>query len=551
MTRAPLVFRLAIGLALVCLFSLGLFSAEQSKAGKSATPETASTKKTKSSVTKTSKKEVFNPKPMIRRGATASGNAAADGDSQDVEPPPPPDPADELKEYEAIAQSGVTPDSFDGDVRDLPQIPAPELMELDLVEPADYVHNDLPIKQPRLAFNALIATLSAPAPAPLMSFDGMSFLDNYCTGGQCGAGHPPDTNGDVGLKYYIEGINESYAIYDKATGTRLAAFTEPSLWSGQGLGTPCNTSPFGDPIVRYDQTADRWILANLGFVNPGTASIPGPYYECIAVSKSGDPVSGGWWFYAIRIDQSPVPTNTLNDYPKFGVWNDGCVYIGANGFLNAGSSNGSILTTLNKADLYSGATLRWGQAFLSGSANFSLFPANMLGKGGSLPSPSSPEYYVQESNTSNSFNVRKFTPAANCAGGTVSAATAVAHATYNSVSSNIVPQPPPATTANTLDSLGNRIMQPVQYRKVGNTESIWVSHTTRVTNGTTRPQWGQIDVTGARSPRRLCSSKSMRPIRRCIGGCRVSQWTTPAIWQWVTACRIIRLSFLESVIQGV
>jgi hypothetical protein len=144
----------------------------------------------------------------------------------------------------------------------------------------------------------------------------MSYLDNYCVGGQCGNGHPPDTNGDVGINYYIKGINEAYAIYDKATGNRLAAFTEVSLWAGAG-STPCTTDPFGDPIVLYDQTADRWILTNLGF-NLVNGNPVAPYMQCFAVSKTNDPVAGGYWLYAIRIDQSPVPTNTRSSFGRSG-----------------------------------------------------------------------------------------------------------------------------------------------------------------------------------------------------------------------------------------
>jgi hypothetical protein len=46
-------------------------------------------------------------------------------------------------------------------------------------------------------------------------------------------------------------------------------------------------------------------------------------------------------------------------------------------------------------------------------------------------------------------------------GGTISVATAVTHATYNSVDRTIIPQPPPATGNNLLDSLENQIMQRV------------------------------------------------------------------------------------------
>src|SRR5262245_22854278 len=59
---------------------------------------------------------------------------------------------------------------------------------------------------------------SAPAPALDSSFDGLDFAN-------WGAGHPPDTNGDVGPTYYIQTINTSIGIYDKSSGTRVAAFT--------------------------------------------------------------------------------------------------------------------------------------------------------------------------------------------------------------------------------------------------------------------------------------------------------------------------------------
>ena len=58
----------------------------------------------------------------------------------------------------------------------------------------------------------------------------------------------------------------------------------------------------------------------------------------------------------------------------------------------------------------------------------------------------------------------------------------------------IVPQP---ATSNTLDVIDDRVMQKVQYRKVGAQESLWVAHTFRTTSaGVTGIQWAQINVTG-------------------------------------------------------
>ena len=505
MTRLPIFSRFALALAVVCIPSFGLLSA----------PRPTGTDDTSASPSRLTKAKQAKPKATSQtttRG-TSSGSARASQNSAAAALLPKPDPADEARTYRMVPAGRIEPvGEFNGDVRDLPQMPSHEHPELELIEPPDYVHNDLPLK----TRTALAISSSSAMPPLIANFSGMSYLDNYCTGGQCGNGHPPDTNGDVGLNHYIEAINEAFAIYDKATGTRLAAFTEVSLWANAGT-TPCTTNPFGDPIVLYDQTADRWILTNLGF-NLVAGNPVGPFMECIAVSKSGDPVSGGWWLYAMQIDQAPVPTNTLNDYPKFGVWNDGCLYMGANGFqYPAGNSNGSIFAGFNRSDMYNGLPVHWTLGFLTGSANFSYFPAEMLGKGSSLPSVTSPEYYVSESGTRNAFNVRTITAGACNTGGTISAATVVPHVTYNSVSSNIVPQPPPAVSTgpsgsqNTLDSLGNRLMQRVQYRQVGGVESVWVNHTTRVTGSNTSPQWGQISVSNGSVNTTIVQEQIYRP----------------------------------------
>jgi uncharacterized repeat protein (TIGR02543 family) len=401
---------------------------------------------------------------------------------ESIAPPPPADPADEKKTYTLQQMSPLVPvGRFDGDVRNLPQVPMREREEVELVEPKDQVHGSAPVPHTPLPPS------SAPMPPATLSFPGMSFND-FCQGGFCGGGHPPDTTGAVGSRHYIQAINLAFAIFDKATGTRLAAFTEASLWSPtSGL---CAFNPFGDPIVLYDQVADRWILTNFAFSDPES----GPFYECIAVSQTSDPVSGGWYFYAMQMDQGQVPANTLNDYPKFGVWNDGCLYMAANGF-RAGRYVGQIFFAINRSQMYRGVPANNSLAWLLGVANFSLFPATMLGNGANLPSPNTPEYFVQESMTEEAFNVRTLGPNACNVGGTISNATVVPHATYNEVNNNIIPQPPPGDM-NFLDSLNSRVMQWVQYRKVGGAESLWVNHTTFFSLENTSPQWGQIDVTG-------------------------------------------------------
>ncbi len=289
-------------------------------------------------------------------------------------------------------------------------------------------------------------------------------------------------------------MNDAYAIYNK-TGTLLAAFTENSLWSGVGTSR-CNGNSFGDPVVIHDALADRWILTHFAFALDGTGNPVSPFYECFAVSKSSDPVAGGWWLYALRMDPGGTgapPVGTLNDYPKFGIWTD-CLYMSANEFsMPSGAFAGTAFASLSRSDMYAGAPLTWALGFLSNSTDpFAMIPSNLLGtSAGSLPPAGTPSYFVSESNVAFTFEVRKFTPGTNCGGGgSLSTATNVSQTAYTVPDS--VPQP---NTSNTLDSLGDRLMQKVQYRKIGSTESLWVVHSTQ-NGGITQPQWAQLNVTG-------------------------------------------------------
>src|SRR6185503_2559939 len=216
----------------------------------------------------------------------------------------------------AHALPPVVAKSFDGDVRTLRPVPSKEderEWEEMLLLP------DLPIgpESRETQLPPAVTIPAAPMPTPIQNFEGIARLD-MVVGGQAGSGFPPDTNGEVGLNHYILAVNSAYGIYDKATGTQVAAFTENSLFSGGPTGTLCDTNSFGDPVVVYDQLANRWILTNFAFVTfPG----PGPFFQCFAASKTSDPVAGGWNLYAVRIDQGAVPPDTLPDYGKFGHWN--------------------------------------------------------------------------------------------------------------------------------------------------------------------------------------------------------------------------------------
>src|SRR5689334_6053898 len=245
----------------------------------------------------------------------------------------------------------VAPAVFDGSVRNLPQldrpgkrdIPKPRPWQNEELEPALLAKTTLPGAQDVPAA-ADLADAAAPGPGSGAFAGTFPGLDSA----NWGAGWPPDTNGDVGPTYFIQAVNTSIGIFRKTDGARVAAFTFDTLFSG--TGTLCDNDNGGDPTVTYDPVHDRWFVADFAFSGDGSAP---PYYECIAVSKSGDPVAGGWYFYAVRADDSAHPW--FPDYPKMGIWPDG-LYMTANMFGNSFQEVRG--WAFNLDDLTSGAPLR-------------------------------------------------------------------------------------------------------------------------------------------------------------------------------------------------
>ncbi len=106
---------------------------------------------------------------------------------------------------------------------------------------------------------SLLRFLAPNIPTPILNFDGIPFPGVGCS---CA---PPDTNGAVGKTQYVQMVNEGYQVFDKATGASiLGPNSISSLWSG--FGGACQTGGAGDPVVLYDQLADRWVITQ--FASP-------------------------------------------------------------------------------------------------------------------------------------------------------------------------------------------------------------------------------------------------------------------------------------------
>jgi hypothetical protein len=184
-------------------------------------------------------------------------------------------------------------------------------------------------------------------------------IDNSGTGVS-----PGDPVVEVGLNHIMYGINSSggtsFKIYNKS-GTLVAGPT--TFKSLAPAGDPCATS-VSDPIILFDRMANRWFMLEMG----GTSSA---YRLCTYVSKTSDPVSGGWWFYGYA-------TPALPDYPHCGVWNNAYVCTANE------SGTGAKVYAFDRANMLNGATARPAQRFtsvakLAGYGFQALTPASLMG----------------------------------------------------------------------------------------------------------------------------------------------------------------------------
>jgi hypothetical protein len=349
-------------------------------------------------------------------------------------------------------------------------------------------------------------------PAPLLTFEGGAAAQ-FC------ACAPPDSDGDVGPNHYVEAINNAYAVFNK-NGTRLAGPITYNTLFGPLTGTPCNGSNKGDPFVLYDHMADRWVISDFAFPDglPGS----GPFWQCIAVSQTPDPVAGGWFLYALQ--HEPAHPTWIGDYPKFGLWNNpqpgGAYHFTVNLFDGPTLAFQGVRTfALDRAAMLAGTgtpnptAVAFTVPLAGVGDSYSFVPATfrtgnpppagrdemLLAVDAAIPGATLTQVYARF------FHVDFVTPA-NSTLGVGANHTPNAEITVNpfvqawtASTYRLVPQP---GTADKLDTLGDKIMTPLVYQNRAGTESLWANQTTMLNfpNGPTAVSWYQFNVTGGNFP---------------------------------------------------
>jgi hypothetical protein len=281
---------------------------------------------------------------------------------------------------------------------------------------------------------------------------------------------PPDTTGDVGPNHYVQWVNLRYSIYTLSRDANgisafnlVPGFPKQGNVVWQGFGGRCQTDNDGDPIVQYDQLADRWILTQ--FAVSAT-----PYTQCVAVSTSPDP-TGTYHRYAFSYNRD------FNDYPKMGVWPD-AYYITYNMFKNGRSFSGNRVCAFERDKMLTGAPAR--QLCAQTTAGHSLEPSDL--EGTVLPPAGSPNLLLSISTTALQF--WRFTVNWAAGTGTLSGPTNIAGvAAFSRACGGGTCIPQPGTTQQ-LDSLADRLMYRLSYRRLATHEALVINHSVASGGGT-------------------------------------------------------------------
>lgn len=349
----------------------------------------------------------------------------------------------------------------------------------------------------------------------------------------------------MGPNHIVQVVNTHIAIYTKKgaryneTGKVLYG-PAPTYSIFAGFGGVCQARNNGDGVVRYDQLAKRWlfIMPIMTRTNPdefptgqgeavhaGQASTPGPtgtlpanlpptpphfhgyvfsmaeadtkphgtFTMCYAVSASEDPL-GPYYRYAFERKLFP-------DYPRPAVWPDGY-------YLPTSTGDEVIqkhTCIADRSKMLKGEPATEQCLIVDGVS----FLNNADIDGYRPPPPGAPNIMMADGGTQlkkifddDGIYVWKVhvdwdNPANTHLTGPVKIPVAPYHLLCDGQLSRCVPQP---GTDMRLDSQGDKLMQRLVYRKVGNHESLVVSHSVATKAGGGGVRWYEFRLDKKRDP---------------------------------------------------
>lgn len=290
-----------------------------------------------------------------------------------------------------------------------------------------------------------------------LEFDGLGFGDNFF----CNC-MPPDNDGAPGTTQYVQYINIFYAVYDKSGNMVLGPLHGNAFWSG--FGGSCQTDDSGDPIVRFDAAAQRWVVSQFAINSAGND------YECVAVSQTAD-ATGSYYRYAF-------PFGNFPDYPKMGVWPDAYYFTFNNFNLSGTAFVGANACAADRSKMLTGATASI-ICFQGNSSQWSYLPTDL---DGATPPPVGTPNFIMELDPSGSANLDMFkfhvdfvTPTnSTFTGPTLIAVSPFTPLCNTQTRGRCVKQP--TAGSDLLESLGDRLMYRLVYRNFSDHSTLLASH---------------------------------------------------------------------------
>jgi hypothetical protein len=315
--------------------------------------------------------------------------------------------------------------------------------------------------------------LAPPVSAKIgLNFEGIPNSAN----GKSLEGIPSDNNLAAGATQVVETMNTAWQVFDKATGKSLfgpqqisAMFTGVPGLCGQG-----QTFFWTDPVVLYDQIANRWIISQIAADSKFTTG-----NECIAVSESSD-ATGKYHRYVFKFGN-----NVFNDYDKLSVWPD-AYYASYN--LFGPNFIAADACAYDRAAMLTGAKTK--VVCFKKSTEFALLPSNVDGV--TLPPSGEPNFFVDLSSSTSLHLFRFHVDFTNTTKSKFTGPITIPVKAYTmacAANGNCIPQP---GTPQKLDSLGDRLMFRLAYRNFGDHESLVVSHSVMTSKAASGERWYEI-----------------------------------------------------------
>ena len=348
-----------------------------------------------------------------------------------------------------------------------------------------------PVFRGGLKAPARSATASSPTLTPLIA-SGPALFNNLNKAGMPANGGetPPDSTGAIGPNNYVEMDNSFIAVYDRNLNT--VASTTIDNFVGALAGTP-----FCDPQVQWDNTANRWLVSFL-YCNVASST----QAVVIAWSATSDPSSltgcpadtpgcAAWCQFSF------VNTPYLLDFDKLGH--------SANDLIVAGNLHDE--TTPSGNPPFVSAGMEWVPMPANGSTNCatpsSASSTNLGLTNGDGSTPTfTPVPVNQTSNNTDVWIVSAYDPAGNV--GSVGPQSKLATwdldgagVLHQRADINVNSYQTPTAAAqlgssDTIDTIDGRLTQAAGNASAG----IWTQHTVRDSSGRSEVDWYELVQSG-------------------------------------------------------